>query len=99
MQEKIDLKAEELKNVSGGTYKINGIVLYRCVDLLFAFPGFQAVIYSPSLEKIGIGTLKSNELKIDSTGYPSGTAYFEYDGNSYDFGTRPWNNYHVGPIK
>jgi len=98
MEEIIDLKAEELKNVSGGTYVTRGIVLYRCIDLLFAMPGFQAVIYSPSLERIGVGSIVKNELTQDSSGYPMGTVYFEYDGVEYDYGTRPWNNYHVGPV-
>jgi len=98
MQEIDDLKKEELKNVSGGTYVTRGVVLYRCVDLLFAMPGFQAMIYSPSLEKIGIGTVKSNQLTQDSRGYPMGTIYFEYNGVTYDYGTSPDNVYHVGPI-
>ncbi len=96
--EEIDLKVEELKNVSGGTYVSRGIVLYRCVDLLFAMPGFQVVVYSSSLERIGIGTLTSNKMIIDSSGYPSGTIYFECNGKTYDFGTRPSNIYHVGPV-
>jgi len=99
MSEKIDLKVEELKNVTGGTYVFNNIVLYRCIDLLFAMPGFQVVIYSESLERIGIGTLKSNQLIVDGSNYPSGTIYFEFNGETYDFGTRPENKYHVGPIE
>jgi len=94
-----ELKQEELKNVSGGTYTTrDGIVLYRCVDLLFAYPGFQAKIYSPTLEYIGIGTMTSNKIRQDSTGYMNGTAYFEYNGKTYDFGTKPENTYHVGPV-
>lgn len=96
--EKNILKMEELKNVSGGTYVSRGVVLYRCVDLLFAIPGFEAVVYSSSLERIGIGTLTSNQLTIDGSGYPSGTIYFSCNGKTYDFGTRPENNYHVGPV-
>jgi len=99
MKEIDDLKAEELKNVSGGTYVTRGVVLYRCIDLLFAYPGFQAVIYSPSLERIGIGTLTSNQLTQDSKGYPMGTVYFECNGVTYDYGTSPSNVYHVGPIE